>query len=75
MPDLVACRSDGVYAERPLALHWQGARLEVIDVLARWRTPQARWFRVRAGGPGLPYGQVFDLRYDEAADVWQILPR
>jgi hypothetical protein len=80
MPDTVECRSDSQYAERPLALHWQGERLEIGEILARWRTPQGRWFRVRAGSLGAQVtpsseDMVFDLCYDESSDAWRITPR
>jgi len=74
MPDPVECRSDSQYAERPLALHWQGERLEVLEILARRRTPQGQWFRVRAGRPRQQAELIFDLQYDDTADAWQISP-
>ncbi|MBN1146128.1 MAG: hypothetical protein JXA78_02650 [Anaerolineales bacterium] len=80
MPDLVVCRSDSQYAERPLAFHWQGERLEVTKILARWRTPAGQWFRVQAGSLGVQSAppseeMIFDLCYDETIDGWRILPR
>ncbi len=69
MTNLVECHSGFAYAERPVALTWDGQRLEVDSILAAWRTPGARCFRVLAGGP-----RVFDLVYREAEDEWQILP-
>jgi hypothetical protein len=56
------------YAVRPVAVHWQGARLEIEAILNAWRDPQGKGFRVRTAG-----GQVFDLFYDFARDAWQIL--
>lgn len=70
MTDVVECRSDSHYAERPVALYWQGERIAILEILARWRTPQGRRFRVRAQG-----GRVFDLFYDDALDVWRIEDR
>jgi hypothetical protein len=64
---LVECRSDTEYAERPVALHWQEQRLEIVEILARWRTPQAKYFRVRTADD-----QLFELIYDQAANCWQI---
>ncbi len=64
---LVECRSDTEYAERPIALHWQGGRLEVSEILSRWRTPAGKGFRVRTVD-----GQIFDLLYDEITADWQI---
>ena len=67
--DTVECRSDSEYAERPIALTWEGQRLEVAEVLARWRTPDERGFRVQTSD-----GQTFQLTYREAGDEWQIQP-
>ncbi len=61
------CRSDLNYADTPLAFQWESRRLQVEEVLQRWRTPQGRGFRVKAGE-----GRVFELIYDEAKDQWQI---
>ncbi len=70
MVDLVECHSEVTYAERPTALIWQGQRLPVDEVLARWRVPGAVRFRVRAEG-----GLVFELEYDEVKDIWQVEER
>jgi len=64
----VECRSDTEYAERPIALHWQGQRLEITEILARWRTEAGKGFRVRTAD-----GQIFELKYDEIAADWQII--
>jgi hypothetical protein len=68
--DLVSCRSDSEYAERPTSFCWQGERLEVLEVLARWRTPEGKWFRVRVQNE-----QVFELCYDQVGDAWNIFQR
>jgi hypothetical protein len=65
--DLVSCRSDYSYAQRPVALQWGGQRLEVRTVEAEWRTPAGRGFRVAAAG-----GRRFELLYLELDDEWQI---
>ena len=39
LKDLVECHSGYEYAERPVALHWQGQRLEIESVEAEWRIP------------------------------------
>ena len=70
MNDLVECHSGSRFAEKPLALTWEGKRLEVQEVLSEWRTPEAKTFRVRTSD-----GQVFDLCYTEAAETWQIQRR
>jgi hypothetical protein len=56
---LVECRSDTEYAERPVALYWQEQRLEIIEILSRWRTPDSKYFRVRTED-----GQRFELIYN-----------
>jgi hypothetical protein len=63
----VECHSGYEYAVRPVAVHWQGERLEVEAVLQSWRDPQGRGFRVRSVG-----GQVFDLFFDLVTDSWRI---
>jgi len=70
MVDLVECHSEVTYAERPTALIWQGQRLPVEEVLARWRVPGAVRFLVRAEG-----SLVFELEYDEVNDIWQVEQR
>ncbi len=64
---LVECRSDTEYAERPIALVWQGQRLEIAEILDRWRNPAGKGFRVRTVD-----GQVFELTYNEMNADWQI---
>ena len=63
----VECHSSSTYAERPVAFYWQNQRLEVESILARWRTPGARYFRVLTRGQ-----RIFELKYDENADTWHI---
>ncbi len=69
MTDIVECLSGFAYAERPVALTWDGQRLEVDSLLAAWRTPGERRFRVRARNQ-----IIFELAYREAEDEWQIQP-
>lgn len=69
-PAAVACLSGARYADRPLSLTWQGQRLSVAALLARWRSPQGPGFRVRSQD-----GQVFDLLYLEREDRWQVVER
>ena len=68
MADLVECHSGYAYAERPVALAWQGQRLAVAAVLERRRTPEGVSFRVRTSDE-----QVFELHYDELHDQWSII--
>ena len=58
------------YGERPIALHWEGERVPVVEVEARWREPSGLGFRVRTGDD-----RIFDLRYDEASGEWSIDPQ
>ncbi len=67
MTDIVECHSDYTYAEKPIALTWEGQRLEIIETSLRWRTPEGNGFRVRTHD-----GQEFILLYKESADEWQI---
>jgi hypothetical protein len=66
----VECHSSSTYAERPMAFYWQGQRLEVERILARWRTPSALCFRVLTRSSQC----TFELQYDESADTWRIQP-
>jgi hypothetical protein len=67
--DTVECRSDSEYAERPLAVVWQGRRLEIAEIVATWRGPGEKGFRVKT-----VEGTAFDLAYFELHDEWQIHP-
>jgi hypothetical protein len=69
-PDLVECYSGGEYAERPRALHWQGLRLEVSEVLRSWRSLEGVRFLVRAADD-----RVFELGYAIETDAWSILEK
>lgn len=64
---LVEWHSGSEYAERPLALRWEGQRLEICAVVARWRTPTGRHFRVRVVDK-----REFDLFYDENSLTTQV---
>lgn len=68
MNDLVECRSESEYAERPVALTWEGSRLEIDEILTRWRSPNGKHFRVRTNDL-----RVFDLWYNEAEDTWEVV--
>ena len=66
---LVECHSGYEYAERPVALRWQGQRLEIEQVQAEWRVPGGKRFRVRTCD-----GQTFEIFYGEPYDEWRINP-
>jgi len=65
--DLVECHSGFTYAERPIALLWEDERLEITEILARWRIPGGRRFRVSVDD-----GRVFELFYGELYDEWRV---
>jgi hypothetical protein len=64
---MVECHSGSAFGERPLAVHWQGQRLPVAAVEARWREPGKLCFRVRSVD-----GRTFHLAYQEYDDEWQV---
>ena len=68
-PEIVECHSGYTYGERPIALHWQGERLMIVEMQARWRNPGGPCFRVRTED-----GRVFELSYAEGPGEWQIRP-
>lgn len=63
----VECLSSHTYAERPIALWWEGKRLNIVEIVARWRIPSGRRFRVQAEND-----QIFELFYSEQQDDWQV---
>ena len=66
-PELVECHSGYAYADRPTAFQWDGDRLEIDEIEARWRIPGGQRFRVRVLD-----GRVFELFYGELYDEWRI---
>ncbi|MCA2000336.1 MAG: hypothetical protein LDL51_00575 [Chloroflexi bacterium] len=67
--DLVECRSDAEYAERPLSLLWEGYRHEIAEIIARWRGPGEKGFRVKTAN-----GMAFEITYQELSDDWRVHP-
>jgi hypothetical protein len=67
MGELVECHSGFTYADKPVALRWESRRLEIMEITARWRSPEARHFRVCTSD-----GQEFELSYLDADNEWQI---
>lgn len=69
--ETVECRSDtdASRAERPLSLIWQGCRYEIAEILARWRGPAEKGFRVKTTD-----GLAFELTYQEFSDDWHVQP-
>ncbi|MBM4422955.1 MAG: hypothetical protein FJ030_06120 [Chloroflexi bacterium] len=69
MAEIVKCHSGHEYAERPTALFWEEAWLEIEAVEKQWRIPGGKCFRVRTTS-----GLVFELMYGELYDEWRINP-
>lgn len=69
MTDVVECRSDFEYAQRPVAFYWQGTRLKVTEILSQSLRPEGHAFRVRNEELG-----IFELDYDSNADQWSVRP-
>ena len=67
MGELVECHSGFAYADKPVALTWEGSCLEITRIIAEWRTPEKKHFRVRTAS-----NQIFELAYSPATDEWQI---
>ena len=61
----VECYSGSRYGERPIAVYWQGQRLEIRQVLHNWRTPGGLRFDVVVDDE-----RKFRLLYDEKYDIW-----
>jgi hypothetical protein len=69
MSELVECHSGYEYAERPVALQFEGHRLEITEVETEWRIPGGHCFRVRVQDD-----RRFELFYGELYDEWRINP-
>lgn len=63
----VECLSGFTYAERPIALWWEGKRLEIVEIVTQWRIPGGLRFRVQAEND-----RIFELCYSEQEDEWKI---
>jgi hypothetical protein len=67
METQVECYSGQEYAERPIAIYWEGERFPVKAVIAAWRTPHGKVFQVQAEN-----GRHFELAYEQDLDTWVI---
>ena len=65
--EAVECYSGTTYGERPQAFSWEGQRLLIARIEARWRVPDGRRFRVRTED-----GRLFELSYREPIGQWQV---
>ena len=63
----VECYAGHRADERPLRFTLRGHTYEVVDADDQWYSPEARYFRVRAGD-----GNLYVLRHDERRDVWTL---
>jgi hypothetical protein len=63
----VECRSDHAYIGYPVAFYWQGARVEVYEILVENRNPQGYSFQVSTKNLG-----SFALNYDIITDEWSV---
>jgi hypothetical protein len=67
MNEIVECHSGFAYADRPVALTWEGQRLEIIQIVVEWRTPQEKHFQVRTNDK-----RIFHIIYHEIENEWKI---
>jgi len=65
--DQVFCRSGHEFAERPTAFIWEEERLQIDELLARWRTPSGKRFLVRTVDH-----RIFTLAFIESSAEWRI---
>jgi hypothetical protein len=65
--DQVFCRSGHEFAERPTAFIWEGERLQIDELVARWRTPYGKRFLVR-----IDDNRIFTLIFFESSASWQV---
>jgi hypothetical protein len=63
----VECYSGYRAEERPLRFVLRGRAFDVRELDGRWYSPEATYFRVRAGD-----GNYYVLRHDEAQDFWTL---
>ena len=53
--------------ETPRALVIGDRRIEVVEVLDRWLAPDHRYFKLKGSD-----GDVYIVRYSNAADAWEL---
>jgi len=63
----VECHSGYEYAQRPIGFLWEGEYLRIDVIIAEWRTPEGKGFRVRVVD-----GHNFELFYTQESDSWDI---
>jgi len=62
----VECQAGFSACDHPMAVFWEGQRCEVLKILAEWRTPQAKCYRLLLKG-----GINLEAKFMEEKD-WQI---
>lgn len=67
--DKVEFLSGQTYADRPIAIVWEGRRLPIQSIEARWRFPGGRRFLIKTADE-----RLFELNYLEVEDEWNIHP-
>jgi hypothetical protein len=65
----VECYSGARFAERPVALAWNGERLSVESIERAWQTPDGLAFIVQTAD-----GRHFELNYSPSNDQWMARP-
>ena len=75
IPIRVECRAGYRAEETPVALHWGGRRLTVLEITDRWyqggidpSTPRADYFKVRTED-----GALHLIKYEPAGNVWYLV--
>lgn len=53
--------------ETPRALFFGARRLEVVEIIDRWLSPEHRYFKLRTDDGG-----IYIVRHDSASDDWQL---
>jgi len=77
--DLVSCRSDYSYADRPTSFVWNGERYDIGSIEREWLEPGTKHFIVKAAKAGIPAVVLVQLkdrepvRWKNLSDVWQLV--
>lgn len=65
--NVVQCRSEYNYDQRPERFLWAGDWLRVSKLTAEWKTPEGHFFRVLTDAR-----IAFELVFHETNDIWLI---
>ena len=66
-PVRVKTRSEYRADQKPVEFEFDGQNHRVQNVEAQWRTPEAEYFRVRAGS-----SRLFTLKHLISSDTWSL---